>query len=320
MERLSALLLACLPLPVMAQQADPAPAPPATEPPATEPQTPPTTPGLGDDLAFLDHEDRMTVPVQIAGAGPFAFIIDTGAQRSVISRQLAGRLGLPAGRRVRLTAITGTSAVDTVVIPSLSVSTLGARRVEAPALEAQDLGALGILGIDTLQDHALTIDFDRRRMTVTPAIGHKPPPRESGEIVVRARSLFGQLVVTDASVAGRRVRVVLDTGTSVSLGNLALRRLLSRRTAGEPAIFTSVLGDQITTEYAALPVMTLGSATVRALPVAFADAPPFAAFGLATKPALLLGMDALRLFRRVHIDFARRELRLLLPRNLRRAN
>ncbi len=305
MEKVLALMLACLSLPAAAQQLAP-PAAPVTDPAA-------------DDLAFLDHEDRMTVPVQIAGAGPFAFIIDTGAQRSVISRQLAARLGLPPGPRVRLTAITGTSAVNTVVIPSLSVSTLGARRVEAPSLEAQNLGALGILGIDTLQDHALTIDFDRQRMTVTPAVGHKPPPREAGEIVVRARSLFGQLVVTDATVAGRRVRVVLDTGTSVTIGNMALRRLLSRRKGGEPAIFTSVLGDQIVTEYAALPVMTLGPATIRALPVAFADAPPFTAFGLATKPALLLGMDALRLFRRVHIDFARRELRLLLPRDLRRA-
>lgn len=305
MERVFALLLACAALPAAAQEATP-PAAPAPAP-------------ASDDLAFLDHEDRMTVPVRIAGAGPFAFIIDTGAQRSVISRQLAARLGLPPGPRVRLTAITGTSAVGTVIVPSLSVSSLGARRVEAPALEAQNLGALGILGIDTMQDHALTIDLDRQRMTVTPAVGHKPPRPEPGEIVVRARSLFGQLVVTNATVAGRRVRVVLDTGTSVSLGNLALRRLLSRRKAGEPAIFTSVLGDRITTEYALLPTMTLGSATIRALPVAFADAPPFAAFGLEGKPALLLGMDALRMFRRVQIDFARRELRLLLPKDARRA-
>lgn len=304
MERLYAVALLCASAPL-----------PAQSPPATLAQA--TTPA--DDLAFLDAEDRMTVPVQIAGAGPFAFIIDTGAQRSVISRQLAVRLGLPAGPRVRLVAVTGTSAVNTVIVPSLSVSTLGARRIEAPALEAQHLGAPGILGIDSLQDHALTIDFDRQRMTVMPAVGRKPPRRESDEIVVRARSLFGQLVVTDATVAGRRVRVVLDTGTSVSLGNLALRRLLSRGRPGEAAVFTSVLGEQMRADYAFLPEMTLGSAKIHALPVAFADAPPFAAFGLETKPALLLGMDALRLFRRVHIDFARRELRLLLPRDVRRA-
>ncbi|MEH3102923.1 MAG: aspartyl protease family protein [Sphingomonas phyllosphaerae] len=307
MERMLALLLACAAVPANAQQA-----------PAPEPPVPPTAP-IGDDLAFLSQEDRMTVPVRIDAAGPFPFIVDSGAQRSVISRQLASRLGLPPGPTVRMTTITGTSTVDTVVIPSLSVSTLGARRVEAPALDAKDMGSLGILGIDAMQDHALTIDFDQQRMTVTPAVGVKPPRPEPGEIVVRAKSLFGQLVVTNATVAGRRVRVVLDTGTSVSIGNLALRRLLTRRGGGIPIVFTSVTGDSITTDYASVPMLTLGSATIRALPVGFADARPFAAFGLEGKPALLLGMDVLRLFRRVHIDFARRELRLLLPRDAGRA-
>ena len=59
----------------------------------------------------------------------------------------------------------------------------------------------------------------------------------------------------------------------------------------------------------ALREMTLGSATIRSLTVAFADAPPFRVFGLRDKPAILLGMDALRLFDRVSIDFARRKVR-----------
>ena len=122
-----------------------------------------------DDLSFAEVDQRMTVPVQIAGAGPYRFIIDTGAQRSVISRQLARRLNLPAGRRVRLTAMTGSSVVDTVIIPSLSVSTMSGERIEAPALEGSDLGALGLLGIDTLQGHRLVIDFDAGRMSVAPS-------------------------------------------------------------------------------------------------------------------------------------------------------
>ena len=51
------------------------------------------------------------------------------------------------------------------------------------------------------------------------------------------------------------------------------------------------------------------------VPVAFADAVPFKRFGLDDKPALLLGMDALKLFRRVSIDFANREIRFQLPRS-----
>ena len=278
------------------------------------------TAGEGDDLAFVDAEQRMTVPVAIAGAGPYAFVVDTGAQRSVISRQLARRLGLPAGRRVRLTAMSGTSDVETVLVPSLSVSTLGASRIEAPALEAQHLGAPGMLGIDTLQGHALAIDFDTRTMKVIPS--HKRDRRQrraADEIVIQAKSLFGQLVVTDAKVMGKRVRVILDTGTSVSVGNLALKKLITRRTKGlSQATFTSVLGGQLAADYVVVPAMEIGSAGINNMPIAFADAPPFRAFGLDDRPAMLLGMDALKLFRRVHIDFANHELRLLLPRDVQR--
>ncbi len=274
----------------------------------------------GEDLAFLDAEQRMTVPVAIAGAGPYPFVVDTGAQRSVISRQLARRLGLPAGRRLRLTAMSGISDVESVLIPSLSVSTLRAARIEAPALEARHLGAPGMLGIDTLQGHALSIDFDRQTMTVIPSAKRDRRARRSGdEIVIQARSLFGQLVVTDAKVMGKRVRVVLDTGTSVSVGNLALKRLITRRTKGlAQATFTSVTGGELAADYVVVPAMEIGSAGINNLPIAFADAAPFRAFGLEDRPAMLLGMDALKLFRRVNIDFANRELRLLLPRDVQR--
>lgn len=307
-------------------------APPAATPvtpldvvPITDPAPPPPAPG--DDLAFTDAQDRMTVPVAIAGAGPYGFIVDTGAQRSVVSRQLARRLGLASGPRVRLTAMSETSEVDTVVVPSLSVNTppiagIGGARIEAPALDAVHLGAPGILGIDTLQGHSLAIDFDRRQMSVVPA--RKRGSARSGnpdEIVIRAKSLFGQLVVTDATIAGRRVRVILDTGTSVSLGNRALQRLIAgrRKDAMQATALTSVTGGTLMVDYATIRQMKLGSATIVSLPVAFADAAPFRVFGVADKPALMLGMDALRLFRRVDIDFANRELRLMMPRNAQRA-
>jgi predicted aspartyl protease len=304
MERvLAALLLASIACAAPAQVLAPAPAPETTPTPAA------------DDLSFAELDQRMTVPVQIAGAGPYRFIIDTGAQRSVISRQLARRLNLPPGRRVRLTAMTGTSAVDTVIIPSLSVSTLGGERIEAPALDGANLGALGLLGIDTLQGHRLVIDFDAARMSVAPSDRRTHGLRaQPGEIVIQARSLFGQLVVTNATLNGCRVRVVLDTGTSISLGNRALQRMLSRGPKQPQAQMLSVLGETLTADYATVREMKLGSATISGLPVAFADAAPFRAFGLADKPALFLGMDALKLFRRVDVDFANRELRLLLPR------
>jgi len=281
---------------------------------ASEELPPPTRAdvlGIGTDIP-----GRMTVPVTIGGSGPFPFTIDTGAERTVISRELAGLLRLARGPGVRVTAMTGTSDVSTVVIPALSVSTAGAERIEAPTLEGRNLGAPGLLGLDSLKGHAVSINFDRNEMSVMPS-NKRRYTRSVGpdEIVIQAKSLFGQLVVTDASYRGQRVRVVLDTGSVVSMGNLALRRaLLSRKATLKPISLTGVTGDTMSADYTQIGEVKVGGATFQNLPVAFADAAPFARLGLSKRPALLLGMDALRLFRRVDIDFANREVRLSLPR------
>ncbi len=287
---------------------------------------PPVAPAAPELLAFTDPDTRMTVPVRIADNGPYRFIIDTGAQRTVISRELAAALSLAKGHSVRLTAMSGTSTEATVVIPSLAIdptgaSTVAGARIEAPALAAANLGAAGLLGIDTLQGHAVSINFDTKVMAVTPSSKrrHHSDDALPGEIVVRARSLFGQLVVTDAWCAGTRVRVVLDTGSPVSMGNLALAKRFARsgRTP-VPIELTSVTGGKVAASYTQLPPVRIGDLTIEALPIAFSDAAPFRQFGLADKPAILLGMDALQLFRRVEIDFANRELRLALPRDAKR--
>ena len=131
--------------------------------------------------------------------------------------------------------------------------------------------------------------------------------------------MFGQLVVTDAYVNGKRVRVILDTGTAVTMGNAALRKRIARRnSAVVPIELTSVTGNKLLADYGRINDVKIGDVTISDMPIAFSAAPPFRAFGLEDKPALLLGMDALKLFRRVDIDFANRELRLALPKSARR--
>lgn len=269
-----------------------------------------------DTLALTAVDKRMTVPVQISGAGPYRFVIDTGAQRTVISQELARTLGLSPGRDVRLTAMTGTSRVGTAIIPKLTVSTIGGSRIEAPALEERHLGARGMLGVDTLQGHAVSIDFDTDTMAVR--VSKRRTAGEAfvdpNEVVVRAKSVFGQLVVTDAQYRGRKIRVVLDTGSPVSVGNEAFRKIVQKRNKIDPIVITSVIGEQMSANYTQVDEVKLGGVMFRNLPVAFADAAPFKQFGIDDKPALMLGMDALALFRRVDIDFANRELRLTRPR------
>jgi predicted aspartyl protease len=279
-----------------------------------QPDAQPVADDLVSSLQLGDLENRLTVPVQLNAAGPFRFVIDTGAERSVVSRELASHLRLVAGHRVPMTTMTESSVVNTVIVPSLVIPAVGERKaIEAPALEAQHIGAAGLLGLDTLEGRRVTIDFDAGTMAVRPA-RTRTERSDPDEIVVRAKSALGQLIVTDASYLGTKIRVVIDTGAQVSMGNSALlERVRHHRKNVQSITLTSVTGGQITADYGYVEGVRLGDVEFSAMPIAFSDVLPFKRFGLADKPALLLGMDALRSFRRVDIDFANREVRFLIP-------
>ncbi len=267
----------------------------------------------GTDLA-----NRMTVPVLINGQGPFQFVIDTGADRTVISQELATRLDLPAGAKARLHAMGGTSRVNTVIIKSVQVSTNTITDVNAAALPVRNLGADGLLGIDSLKGQRLTMDFRARTMVVTPSAKNETVPEDDeGMIVVTARSRLGQLVMVDADANGQKVWVVLDTGAQNSVGNLRLKRLLIKRSADfniKPIEMTDVLGKTTPAEYALVGRMRFGDVVMQNAAIAFADAHPFKLFALVNKPSMLLGMEGLRNFRKVSVDFTNRKIRFLLPR------
>ncbi|MES2054612.1 MAG: aspartyl protease family protein [Pseudomonadota bacterium] len=262
----------------------------------------------------LDHgSGRMTVPVSIGASGPFNFVIDTGAERSVISRELATMLALTAGRPVRLIGLAGAATVETVHVPELSISTLGARNVEAPALASDNIGARGMLGIDALQGHRIIIDFDRLSMKVTPA-GRRIRNTSPDDILVSAKTLYGQLIVTNARYRGQPISVVIDTGSPVTVGNQAMLNLAQRssRSLG-PISITSVTGQTLNANYVMISDLHIAGLEFDHVPMAVADAPPFKRLGLEATPALILGMDTMRLFRRVSIDFANRQILFSLP-------
>lgn len=292
-----------------------APASAASQTPAAPPPQGSIAPQV-EILDFaIDRTERMTVPVSVAGTGPYPFIVDTGAERTVIARDLARKLGLDAGRTAVMHSMTEVSSVETVVIPSLQVSSQKVTDIHAPALARVDLGAAGMLGVDSLQDHRVVLDFKEGTMTVSPSA--KREPRWKGdEIVVTARRRFGQLILADAKIDGDKVYVIVDTGAQLSVGNAALRRKLLGRAPKDPnkmVEMRSVTGGSMFAEWSVIDSISIGGLDVNDLPVAFADAHPFKKLGLEKKPALLLGMDALRLFDRVSVDFASKKVRFLLP-------
>ncbi len=304
--------IAALAGPGAAQEAPPpsiaAPSPVTS--PAQLDQQQAETLGTGRDI-----NDRMTVGVSIGGRGPFPFIVDTGAERTVISSELARSLALQPGRTAVVHSMSEVSEIATVVIPALRVGSRSIEQIHAPALSRANLGASGILGVDTLQRQRVTFDFRRRQMTVTPSRGPEERWDDQNTVVVTGRSLYGRLVLVDASVDGQRVWVIIDTGSEVSVGNLALRSALARRNRLRELAtihMVSITGGEIAASYGFARKIRVGGLDINNLPIAFADVHPFRQLGLMDRPALLLGMDALQLFSRVSVDFPNRRVRVLI--------
>jgi len=282
---------------------------------------PPIAPITGDDIAGTetgaqiveaaqDRYERMTVPVTIEGHGPFRFMIDTGSQATVVTRRLSEKLQLRPAGMATLVGIASRALVHLVELDGLEFAARVFDNITAPILEARNIGADGILGLDSLQDMRVLIDFKAQTIAVNNA--RKLGGNRGYEIIVRARRKLGRLIITDAMIDGVKTAVIIDTGAQESIANLALRRKL-RASRIKSTITRDVNGAALSGTLDVARSMKIQGMQIRNIPITFADSPAFKALGMNNRPTLILGMSSLRLFDRVAIDFESRQILFDLP-------
>lgn len=271
----------------------------------------------------------MTVPVRVNGQGPFQFVVDTGANRTVVSEQLAASIGLRDVGTEDVHGIVGVESHRTCIIDRLQADTVVATGIRSPILPQERLGADGLLGVDVLRGRLVTLDFQHRnlridaplrrgedlssfdmRLTASGAIGPSGAP-----IVVAARYRFGQLIVVDCDINGHRITAFLDSGSQSTVANFNLRRLVAAAQAeGNPnrgRLMTPLLsatGQTSEGEVGPLPPLRIGGLTIAGLNVVFADLHVFELWRLQTSPAILIGIDVMRRFNALQLDFAGRQV------------
>lgn len=253
-----------------------------------------------------DLYQRMTVDVSVQGQGPFRFLVDTGSQRTVVSSALARDLGLTPGPQVRVIGMGGEGSAATAHLDTLGIGSRALSDLIVPLLESRHIGADGILGTDSLQGQRVLLDFTRDTIVIG-------DPQELGgnsgyDIVVRARRKSGRLIMTEGRIEGIDVSVVIDTGASGSVGNLALQRAMRKRAEGTATLAT-VTGDDLVADIGFARKLNIGNLAVSNILIAFADAHAFRELNLHKRPAIFLGMRELRLFKRIAIDFPSRRIR-----------
>ena len=152
-----------IPEPHRSQVGAPLPVPP--EPVAPPPASPsgavtriPYTPG-----------SPIVVNASIGGAGSVTLILDTGADRTMVSPGALGRLGIAIadGQPANIKGVTGTTQGSIVQVASVEVgqARVGPLRI---IVHDADLKTDGLLGRDFLEHFTVTIDSKERQVTLAP--------------------------------------------------------------------------------------------------------------------------------------------------------
>lgn len=282
----------------------PGPLPPS---PAPTDAGAPGTDGLVDGAS--DPFDRLTVPVTLNGHGPYPFMVDTGANISCVARRLADALALPVQPPRPVHTMVGVRPQPLALIDELTVGRQTRRGMAALALQLDDPRLGGVLGVDWLQNQRLTLDFVRNSLELADSRHDFSRP---GRVIVQARRRQGQLTIVDAELGAQKISALIDSGSEASLCNDRLRRLMERRASRERrevVRMVSILGEPFAGELLYLPFLRLGGLELGNVPVVHADTHAFQIWGVAETPAVLLGMDLLRQFQAVSLDYGRSQVR-----------
>jgi predicted aspartyl protease len=262
-----------------------------------------------------DTDHRLTTLVFLNGAGPYHFLVDTGAERTLIADDIANRLALPRGRNVMVEGIIRRELSSLVNIERLEMGGLVCPHLDVPVLPRAMMTVDGYLGLDVLDQRRVIFDFRAGTLTVTQPQGFFASLfGHGGEAVVRTLGSSGRLRATNCLVNGVRAAAFLDTGAEVSVSNPALYAALRRHAANRQVLhgqvgLYGVTGGKVTGLDTNVDEILLGRVQLTYTEIVVAGLEVFDLWGLSNEPALLLGMDCLRRFRRVSIDYGRKELR-----------
>jgi predicted aspartyl protease len=286
----------------------------------TPPKPPVAEPDAGAQLeTAFDQAKRMLVPVFLNGKGPFGFVVDTGANRTVVATEVAAACGLPSAGTAEVHGIAGAESAALATVSRLAVGGVMSQHLTLPVLDRVQLGADGLLGVDILRGRRMSLDFLDNRFEISPSgqgveLGRGSNTRIRGDtdpIQVPAAYREGQLVILDAQVADVRVAAFIDSGAQVTVGNRSLRDAVVHthpefgvRLAPVPLI--SATGQTAMGEFAPLPTLRLGGMQINQVLGIFAELHIFDLWKLSDRPAILIGVDVLRHFQDVTLDFGRR--------------
>lgn len=217
----------------------------------------------------------VVIPVKVNQSGPYDFLVDTGAQITVIDPALASGLGIKLQGTARLVSVSDVSPASIGILDSIEA---GSNVVKKPYIVVQDLKEIqkaapdirGVLGLNFLSHFDMLIDYRHNLLCLDESTGmqaelHGEPislvkPRLPAEVP----DMSPLVIAVNLSDTGTRpILLQVDSGSDGAIlyaGNRELEEPLLKR-----ARFQGAEVDEIRRAFAVLPPqdMKLGSRTVR---------------------------------------------------------
>lgn len=214
----------------------------------------------------VDQHGGVFVDVLVNGAGPFTFLLDTGAARSIVADDLARELGAPVVARSEVVTSAGSDIrlvvrVASIAIASSRVDGVLAPVVPAPRLAQLGRGVRGLLGQDFLSAFNYTLDYRRRRLT------WDEPLTCDTSGAVRLVAAEGRFVAALEDGRGAPLRLVPDSGAEVAVLFHAPANAGSR----PAAMLAGLLSGDRTARTAIMPRLRVGSVTMHDLQTVVAE-------------------------------------------------
>jgi predicted aspartyl protease len=230
-------------------------------------------------IDFRLIENQVVVAIFLGGEGPFTSLVDVAVAPSVVDLALARELGL----RIDETApgeAAGQGAGRATFYPSeLPDLQMGEHRVGSIEAVAADLAALGaklgrplhaILGQSFFEGRIVQFDYEHQRLKLDPSTV------EEG-VSVPIEGAVDLTPVVPVTVNGREVPVVLDTGSSLTLGiyldAVDDLGLAPARDAATPRTLTGARGEVEALE-GMVASLALGDLRLERVPTVFLPRPP----------------------------------------------
>ena len=246
-------------------------------------------------------------PVRVQGRGPFAFIVDSGAESSVVDSAVAKRLQLrvlSSGRHA--TGVACQVKTSTVKVTGWKVGSTGlpGHRLTEITLPRQthSHGVQGLLGSGTLKSFGtIAINYAQQRLVLAPRL---TTPRGGVSRLVVRHAHGSTFAVVPVKIDGKGpYPFALDTGASRSVVGRSIARAAALTSTGKTTSVSGVISAR------SVPLNHVGRWSVGGVSLPAADV---ASVKLAGRDGVkgLLGSDVLRHFALITVDYKKGQLQL----------